>query len=351
MRLISKLAMAAVCLGLAGCGASAQTKPTPAASDGAKPAKASASTPSRKKPPARLHLQALVTAQTEDRLFVVDLPSGRVVRRVAIPGSPEYVAATASVIAVVGTDSGTVTLLNRRTLRAIRVFQGFSSPHIPAVSPDGRYAYVTDDASGALSVIALRSHRITARVRVGAGAHHLAFTPDARRVWIALGQAAPTIVILTTVQPSGRVDEGHPRLIGSLHPGFLAHDLLFSPAGDRVWVTSADTSYVSVFSVRSRRLLFRVAAGTPPQHLVFSHGYAYITSGYGSSIEKVSARTGRVLRRTSAPYGSFDLDASGAYVATASLMRGTLAVYGPKLRLLWTRPLAPSTEDVALSSR
>jgi DNA-binding beta-propeller fold protein YncE len=140
-------------------------------------------------------------------------------------------------------------------------------------------------------------------------------------------------------------------VVGSFHPPFLAHDLLFSPGGRDVWVTSADTSYVAVFSVGTRRLLFRVPAGPPPQHLVFAAGYAYITSGYGSSIEKVNLLTGRVVRRTGAPYGSFDLDAAGGYVATASLLKGTLAVYDKQLRLIRIRQLAPSTEDVALSRR
>ena len=37
--------------------------------------------------------------------------------------------------------------------------------------------------------------------------------------------------------------------------------------------------------------------------------------------------TGAIVRRTRAPYGSFDLDAAGRYVVTSSLFRGTLAVY------------------------
>jgi DNA-binding beta-propeller fold protein YncE len=168
---------------------------------------------------------------------------------------------------------------------------------------------------------------------------------------VALGQAADTITILSTLTRSGEVHPGHPHLVGSFHPGFLAHDLLFSPGGKQVWITSADTSYVGVYSSRTRRLLFRIPAGAPPQHLVFAKGYAYITSGYGSSIEQVDLYSGRVLRRVSAPYGSFDLDAAGSYVVTSSLLRGTLAIYNDRLQLLHVGQLAPSTEDVALSRR
>jgi hypothetical protein len=125
---------------------------------------------------------------------------------------------------------------------------------------------------------------------------------------------------------------------------------MYTPNGQQVWVTSASGPDVGVFSAHRRRLLFRVPAGPPPQHIVFAGGSAYITSGYGSQIERVSVTTGRVLRRVPAPYGSFDLDAAGRYVVTSSLFRGTLAIYDRALRVLRIRRLAPSTEDVALAT-
>lgn len=332
-----RFALAVTALVLAGCGAARHAAPPRPAPPIPVQAAAGRTQPV---PPIR----ALVTAQTENRLLVTALPGGRVVRAVTIPGDPAYVDATSRVVVVVSSNSGTVTLLDRRTLRVIKAFRGFSSPHIPAISPDGRYAYVTDDGTGELSVIRLYDHRLLSRVFVGAGAHHLAFSPDERRVWVALSQSAQTLTLLSTMRL------GYPRVIGHIHPPFLAHDLLFTPAGDVAWVTAASASYVGVFDVRTGRLLFRIPAGVGPQHLAFSGGYAYVTSGYGSSIERVDLDTGRVIRKVYAPYGSFDLDAGGGYVVTASLLRGTLAIYNDQLRLLRVAQLAPSTEDVALSA-
>jgi hypothetical protein len=96
-------------------------------------------------------------------------------------------------------------------------------------------------------------------------------------------------------------------------------------------------------------VLFRVPVGAPPQHIALDGRYAYITSGYGSTIEKVDAATGRVITRANAPYGSFELAAGDGYVATASLLRGTLAVYTPRLTLLRVVELAPATREVAIS--
>jgi DNA-binding beta-propeller fold protein YncE len=302
--------------------------------------------------------QALVTAQTEDRLLLVDLPSDQVLKSVTVGGDPEYAAAAmgkGGAVVVVNSASGTVTLLDRDSLRTIKSLGGFASPHIPAISPDDQYAYVTDDARGQVTVIGLYDDKVLSRISVGAGAHHLAFSPDERQVWVALGQSASTIAILSTVvdrppPPSSPfINLGHPRLIGSFAPGYLAHDLLFAPNGKQVWITSANTSDVGVFSTRTHHLLFRVPAGPPPQHVAFAGRFVYITSGYGSSIEQVALKSGRVLARARAPYGSFDLDATRAYVVAASLLRGTLAVYNPHLGLLRVAHLAPSTEDVVIS--
>jgi DNA-binding beta-propeller fold protein YncE len=305
-------------------------------------------------------LQAVVTAPSENAVLVVGLPSGRVAARVSIPGDPEYAAASlgpGGTVVVPSSRTGTVTLLERTRMRPVGVLRGFGSPHIAAMSADGEYAYVTEDRTGQLAVIDLYRDRVTSRITVGAGAHHIAASPDGRRVWVALGQAARTIVTLSTVvsappPPSSPViDAGHPHITGGLHLGFEAHDVLFDPTGSRVWVTSADTDEVSVFDARTHRPLFRVAAGPPPQHIAFDDGYAYITSGYGGQIEQVTADRGRVLRRAAAPYGSFEVDAAFGYVVTASLFRGTVAIYDGALRLLRARRVAPAIEDVVLSRR
>lgn len=221
--------------------------------------------------------------------------------------------------------------------------------------PGGDDAYVTDDGSGQLTAIRLGDLSVVSRTFVGLGAHHLAISPDASRVWVALGQSAQTIVILgtRTAPPAGATggrwtDPGHPHVLARFAPGYRVHDLQFTPDGRRVWLTSASGSQIGVFGARDHRLRFRVPAGPPPQHVVFAGRFAYVTSGYGSRIEQVRWATGEIVRRVWAPYGSFELDVSGMYVVTSSLFTGTLAVYDRGLRRLRVRRLAPSAEDVAV---
>ena len=292
-------------------------------------------------------VQALVTDERQNGLLVVDLPSGRVVRRLAMPTDPEDLAANsgecASVV-VTSATAGKVTVLDRETLNRRGVIGGFVAPHIAEIAPGGAYAYVTDDARGTVTVISLANARVTSTIEVGASAHHLSFDAAHQRAWVALGESARTIVILSTANPA------HPRVIGAFDPGFPTHDVSFDAQGNRVWVTSADGPDVAVFDAVDRRLLFRVPVGAGPQHVAFAGRFAYLTSGYGGVIEKVDAATGRIVKRAAAPYGSFELDAGQGFVVASSLLRGTLAIYDTQLDLLRVVHLAPAAREVAIST-
>jgi DNA-binding beta-propeller fold protein YncE len=342
-----RTAGAALVLGamLAGCGGAShhRSSATTVAAVAPVPSPRKRPAPAAATPP----VQALVTAETENRLLVVDLPSGRVVRRLAIANDPEDVAANSgacSSVVVTSAAAGKVTVLDRETLRPRGAIGGFGSPHIAEIAPGGAYAYVTDDARGTVTVVYLGEPRVTSTIEVGASAHHLSFDVAHRVAWVALGETARTIVILSIA------DLAHPHVIGRFDPGFPAHDIEFSPNGRQAWVTSADGPDVSVFSATGRRILFRVPVGTGPQHVAFAGRFAFLTSGYGGMIEKVDAATGQVLARARSPHGSFELDARQGYVVASSLLRGTLAIYDPELTLLHVVHLAPATREVAIST-
>jgi YVTN family beta-propeller protein len=294
-------------------------------------------------------VQALVTAETENRLLVVELPSGRVVRRIAVPPDPEDLATDGhgGDVVVVSSAAGKVTLLNGDTLRPLKTFGGFEEPHIAAIAPDGQHAYVTDDASGTLTVIDLANLRVTSTIHVGAGAHHLCFDLKDLTAWVALGESARMLVLLSTQ------DFGQPRVIGHFPPPFPVHDVGCAPDSSRVWLTSASGSDATLMDGFDYRVVFRVPVGPGgrgPIHVVLQGRYAYLTSGYGGIVEQVDATTGRILHRAASPYGSFELAADERYVVVSSLLRGTLAIFTPQLKLLRVVHLAPATREVALSS-
>jgi DNA-binding beta-propeller fold protein YncE len=310
-RAVLALAVCVPVLSLTGCGSAARHAGRSGVATSVVAARAVTPPTPATRPRALPSPEAIVAAESENRLVLVNLRSGRVIRGVPLPADPEYIAADRRVIVAVSAGAGAVTVLARSSLRRIREVTGFGSPHIPLISPSG--------------------------------AHHISISPDGRALWIALGQSASRIAVVNSSDPA------RPRLVGSFEPGFLAHAVVFTPDGRRVWISSASGPDVGVFSAVDHRLLFRVPGGSPPQHIAFAGSSAYLTSGYGSTIERVSLAAGRVLRRVSAPYGSFELDAGSGFVVTSSLFRGTLSIYDYGLDLERTLSIAPATEDVVIS--
>ncbi len=180
---------------------------------------------------------ALATADTESHVAVLDAATGRVRARVATVEEPRSIEAAGGLRAVVAhTTAGAVSLLEGSPVRVRRVLRGMSEPRYTAIAPDARHAYVTDSGTGELVVIDLERGRVVGGAEVGALARHLAIAPDGRTLWVALGSKAPAVAVLDLSEPR------RPRARGLLHPPFLAHDVVCSPGGRRLWITPAIAS-------------------------------------------------------------------------------------------------------------
>ena len=285
-------------------------------------------------------------AETANRVFAVSLGrhGGRVLKSVAVV-DPLMVAAPLHGPAVVlSPATSTVTLLAWHSLRVVKVFHGFREPEVARIAPGDRYVYVNDNRTGNLAVIDLANERIVDRLYVGVGAHHMAFTPDGKRLWIALSEVATTVVRLDTS------DLAKPRIVGRLHPRFPGHSLGASPDGRRFWLSSANARYVMVFNASTARLVKLIPAGKAPQEIAFSGARALLTSGYGSSIEAVLWRTYRRLGTVPLPYGSFNLATYAGNVVTSSLLTGYVTQLDiSTLHRFWAVKIAPETRYVAIS--
>ena len=282
---------------------------------------------------------ALVTADLESRLVVVDLATGRVrgyVRTLAFPRSVETVG---TVAVVAHSDLGAVSLV--RGLEVRHVLHGIAEPKYTAAHPDGRHAYVTDAKRGELVAIDVLAGRVLARVSVGALARHVSIDPSGRVVWVALGTKAKEIAVVDVSRPA------RPRLVRRFGPPFLAHDVGFAPDGRHVWVSSADRFELVVYDARSGRVVARPSGDRPPQHVTFAGERAYVTSGWSGTL-RVHRVDGRPLVANAVPVGSYNVQQGGGFVVTPSLGHGTLTIADEQGRVLRRRRIARSSHDACV---
>ena len=253
---------------------------------------------------------------------------------VATPPDPRAIQQVGSYAVVCHTAAGVVTVVDRHDVR--HTLDGFVEPRYVAAHPDGVHAFVTDSGSSGVVSIDVPSGRALGKLRLGGWARHVTIDRAGRRLWVGLGSAASSVAIVDVS------DVRRPRLVASARTPFLSHDVGFAPDG-RVWVTSGEKRESTVFGAPGR-LELRLAADAAPQHVTFSNDRAYVTSGDDGTF-RVHALSGRVLRTTAIPDGSYNVQHGQGLVLTASLNRGTLAVLDEHGRLVGVLQVAGSCHD------
>src|SRR5256885_2356864 len=201
---------------------------------------------------------ALVTADTEARIAVVELSTGRIVRSIPTLPGPRSVESVAGRIGVVcHTAHGAVSLIDGPTLRVRHVLRGFDEPRYTAAAPNGRHAFVSDSGRHEVATVDVLHGRVVARVAVGGPARHISIDPSGRMIWVSLGSKAEQVAVLDVSRPAA------PRLLGHFRPPFLSHDVGIVPGGRHVWLSSGDRGALAVYDRRTGEVLRRLAADAP----------------------------------------------------------------------------------------
>jgi DNA-binding beta-propeller fold protein YncE len=281
----------------------------------------------------------LVTADLESHVVAVELSTGRRLRTIPTLPGPRSIEQVGNAAVVAHTEAGAVSILDGPTLRIRRVLTAFAEPRYTAASAEGRYAFVSDSAAGEVVVLDVVRGLVAARVPVGGPARHLSLRPDGRRLWVALGSKARHVAVVDVREPA------RPRLVRRFAPPWLAHDVGFAPRGEAVWVTSGSRRELALYEAVAGRLVRRLPAGAPPQHVTFLGGRAYVTSGDDGTLEVRSAGSGAVFRSTRIPTGSYNVQEGFGVVLTPSLSRGTLCIADRDGRLLHRLAAARSSHD------
>lgn len=279
---------------------------------------------------------ALVTADLESHVVAVDLARARVWRRIRTARDPRSIESVGNDAVVAHTEPGLVTIIDGARLRVRRVLDGFDEPRYAVSAGDGRHALVTDSGRAELVVLDVRLARIVRRVPLGGPARHLALDPSRPRVVVALGNTAERVAVVDVRNVQ------RPRVYAQLAPPFLAHDVGVARL-DRTWVTGGDSREIAIYE--RGRVLARIPADLPPQHVTFVSGFAFVTSGDSGTLRVHSAHTGRLISEQRIPGGSYNVQRGWGRVLMPSLSQGTLTIANGRGSVVRVLDVARSSHD------
>jgi DNA-binding beta-propeller fold protein YncE len=282
----------------------------------------------------------LATADLEARLVAVDLLNGAILGHIPSTAYPRSIETVGNTAVVAHSERGVVSLVDGATQRITHVLDGFGEPRYTAGHPDGRHAYVTDAKTGELVTLDIQAGRILAHEPVGLLARHLSINHAGTRIWTALGPKAEQLATVDVSDPS------RPRLLGHLSPPFLAHDVAWAPDGNHIWVSSGDSHGLLVYTPEGK-IVARLPADAPPQHLTFDASTAYVTSGLSATLRRYSL-DGKQLSLTRVPEGSYNVQYARQRVVTPALGYGSLCILNQAGTLLHRDQIANSSHDACI---
>jgi YVTN family beta-propeller protein len=197
-------------------------------------------------------------------------------------------------------------------------------PYDVAITPDGRYAYVTLRAGKRVTVIDLSTLSILKSIPVGNVPRGIAITPDGTRAFVTNAGSNNVSVI----------DVATNTVIGSPIPvGQMPWGIAITRGGDRAYVVNRTSSTVSAIDLVSQTVIAVMPVDQEPVEIMISprDRMAYVTSTIANTVVPIDITSNTVL--PSIPVGHFPRDLAitpdGRAIFVADSQSGTVSVVDP----------------------
>lgn len=191
-----------------------------------------------------------------------------------------------------GRDALAIVDMGGRTPRVREIATGAKGSHMVAVSPDHTRAYVTNMGAGTVGVIDLLQHARLHDIPVGSQPEGLAVSPDGRRLWVA-DRAGDTLRVIDTASF---------RELAVLPTGKTPIRVAISPDGRHAVTSDFGAAALSLFDARTMRPVGTIPVGRPESQqvtILFSRDgrRLYVAETGTDTVAELDFRSGRVIRR------------------------------------------------------
>ncbi|MCU0924619.1 MAG: beta-propeller fold lactonase family protein [Hydrogenophaga sp.] len=185
------------------------------------------------------------------------------------------------------------------------------APHNVQVSPDGKFAWVTNNGEpaqasgspahkgaahgahgaqpGAVWVIDTSTHAVVDKVPVGAHPAHVVVTPDGSHAYVTNGGDNSVSVVDTSAR----------KLVATIAVGQYPHGLRVSPDGKEVYVANLKGGTVSVIDTASQKEVAQLPVGKGPAQTGFTPDgrFAFVSLSQENAVALIDPATRKVVRK------------------------------------------------------
>jgi YVTN family beta-propeller protein len=190
---------------------------------------------------------------------VVDVPSGKIIATVKVGEEPEGVETNpdGSEVWVTSEEKGTVTVINTATNKAVATIKVAKRPRSVVFTLDGAKAYVPAELDSAVMVVDAKAHKVLKKIDIpGKGAKPMgsAISPDGKFVYITTGRGKNLAII----------DTGSDSVMTTFEVGDRPWGVGVSPDGKHIYTANGPDGTVSVIDAASHQVIKRINAGKAP---------------------------------------------------------------------------------------
>lgn len=238
---------------------------------------------------------AYVTHPDIGQVSVVDLGARRVLRALAVEGSPFGIAVTSDGRLFVGDWNGAhVSVLDADGEAPPRTVNVGQAPAHLILTPDEKLLFVANRESNDVSAVRTETLSVVATIPVGRAPFAMALSPDAARLYVGNVQAGTVSVI----------DTAKLEVVATWASGAMPYGAAVTPDGARVVVTNQQAGTVSLLGSDGAAPPALKVGGYPEGVAIGADGTrAYVANWFSDDVSVLDLDGGREIRRIKFPGG------------------------------------------------
>ncbi len=227
-------------------------------------------------------------------VWLIDTATDAVIAKLPVGLHPAHVALTPDGRFAYITNGGddSVTVIDATARKFVATIPVGKFPHGLRFAPDGRHAYVANLKGGTVSVIDVASHKETAQIPVGKGPAQVGFTPDGSKAFVSLSEEKAVAVIDPPTQKVTR----------KISVGSVPIQLFATPDSRTLLVANQGSrgkpgNTVSMIDLQTFKPVKTVVTGSGAHGVAVDREgrFAFITNTYANTVSVIDIKSRAVV--------------------------------------------------------